>query len=131
MLLTDPNGTITDGSGSAYYANNANCKWIIAPTGAIQITLTFTWLFTDQGHDIVRVYQCGQVECQTTLLLAELSGYLAKAYTVTATTGYMLVLFTSDSFLASDGWTASWTSVSPLYYHQTMTQSVETRSLWR
>jgi hypothetical protein len=113
-VLAAESGTFTDGSGSNFYGNNANCRWLIAPSaGASKITIEFTNVFIDEDSDYVRVYQCADASCDSKQSLGVLTGFYLMKQTFIATTGYLLVLFTSDDMLTSDGFTATWTSVAP------------------
>ena len=109
-ILTTASGNFSDGSGPNNYQINANCKWIIAPLGAAQITATFTVFGLERNFDFVRVYQCNQISCETGELIASLSGTYATAQTVTSTTGFMFVRFSSDEDVVSQGFMASWNS---------------------
>ncbi len=66
--------------------------------------------------DFVRVYQCTDSFCNATVLLDQLSGNQSDiGQNYTSRTGYMLVLFTTNSTSGGvqyDGFAASWTSVA-------------------
>ncbi len=112
-VLTAASDTISDGSGSSNYADGARCQWIIAPTGATAIRITFTEFSTDRCCDFVRVYQCVNVTgetCEGVQLIGELSGYYSTGQTLMSSTGFMLVQFTSDSGTNYAGFTATWRS---------------------
>jgi hypothetical protein len=110
-LLTAQNGSISDGSGPSGYSNNANCEWIIAPPNALAVTLLFTELSTQPGVDIIRVFECTDIGCSQQQLLAKLSGWYSAPQTVTSSTGYMKVLFTSDWSINYEGFSSSWSLV--------------------
>lgn len=104
--LTAPSGTITDGSGSANYNNNANCKWIIAPAGATQIQLTFTAFDTEANYDTVFVYDGPD---DTYPIIATWWGNtLPPVLNTTAGIGAMCIKFKSDASLSAGGWTANY-----------------------
>jgi hypothetical protein len=127
---TATSGTITDGSGSSTYPNNANCRWIIAPGAGFLVTITFSEFATEYRSDFVYVSSCTNSSCATTTQLAALSGspeYISQmsalfrgfepAFLIpwfyTSTTGFMLVTFTSDDYEfieKQSGWSASWTA---------------------
>jgi hypothetical protein len=112
-VLSTLNGTFSDGSGAAAnYVDNANCKWIIAPYGATQVTVSFTQFSTEPGSDTVTIFSCFTAQCDTGFQLAELSSTYSTTQTFTSATGYMQIHFTSDQSVTSDGFTASWTSSS-------------------
>ena len=114
-LQTTANGTLSDGSGASNYANNANCEWMIAPRGALGITLSFSEFRIQPGNDVVRIYQCTEISCHNSpQTLAEWSGVRTSPQVV-STTGFMKVVFTSDASVNNyDGFTAYWSSVSLL-----------------
>ena len=85
---------------------------MIAPPGALEISLLFTNFSTEALNDIVRVLECKDYSCSQRKQLAELSGLYANRQVVVSATGYMMVVFSSDSSNNSDGFTASWSSVS-------------------
>ena len=49
-------GTITD--SYQYYKNSANCWWILSAPPGVEIRFAFLSMDTEEGKDIVRVYQC-------------------------------------------------------------------------
>lgn len=104
--LTAPSGTFTDGSGSSDYNINSNCKWIIAPPGANNISLTFTSFDTESGYDSVYVYD-GNDETGT-LLMAWYGNTLPP--TINSTGGALYVKFRSDNIVNAGGWSANYTS---------------------
>jgi Zn-dependent metalloprotease len=104
--LTAPSGTVTDGSGTANYNNNANCKWVIAPAGATQIQLTFTAFDTETNYDTVFVYDGPD---ETFPVLATWWGNtLPSVINTTAGTGAMCIRFTSDVSNTANGWSANY-----------------------
>jgi Zn-dependent metalloprotease len=106
--LTASNGTITDGSGSANYNNNANCKWVIAPAGATQISLNFTAFNTEANYDTVFVYD-GPDE-SFPVLATWWGTTLPATINTTAGVGAMCIRFTSDVSTVGSGWSANYTS---------------------
>jgi Zn-dependent metalloprotease len=104
--LTAPSGTITDGSGSANYNNNANCKWVITPAGATQISLTFTAFDTEANYDTVFVYDGPD---DTYPVLATWWGNtLPPVINTTSGVGAMCVKFNSDVSNTANGWSANY-----------------------
>jgi Zn-dependent metalloprotease len=104
--LIASSGTITDGSGSANYNNNANCKWVISPAGATQIQLTFTVFDTESDYDTVFVYDGPD---ETFPVLATWWGNtLPSVINTTSGVGAMCVRFTSDFIQAAGGWSANY-----------------------
>jgi hypothetical protein len=60
-LMVAPNGTITDGSRSQDYQNNANCTWIISPTlpGAIFVAIRLNVTSAIADSDTLTLYNGG------------------------------------------------------------------------
>jgi len=106
--LTTNIGLITDGSGLADYNNNANCKWVIAPSGATKITLNFTAFNTQANIDKVYVYNGPD---DTYPLLATWWGNtLPPTISTSDGVGAMCIKFVSDASTTSSGWSANYTS---------------------
>jgi Zn-dependent metalloprotease len=106
--LKVPSGIISDGSGTANYSNNANCKWVITPAGATKITLNFTTLNTQTNVDKVFVYDGPD---DTSPLLATLFGNtLPPAISTSNGVGAMCIKFVSDASTTLSGWSANYTS---------------------
>lgn len=104
--LTASSGSFTDGSGSANYKDNANCKWVIAPPGATQITLNFSTFDTENNFDTVFVYDGN--DDTGTLLMTWWGNSLPP--TKQSTGGALCVKFKSDVNTNATGWTANYTS---------------------
>lgn len=116
-VLTTPTGTFTDGSGSANYGNNQLCYWLIAPPCATSVTLSLTQLNTEAGYDGVIVYNGNTTSAP---LLGAFSGTTLPS-AVTASSGQMLVVFTSDFSTTAQGFSASYTSTGSAYCSGTTT----------
>ncbi|WP_296685827.1 CUB domain-containing protein [Flavobacterium sp.] len=106
--VTTINGTISDGSGTANYGNNANCKWVIAPAGATKITLNFTAFNTQANIDKVYVYN-GPDDTYP-LLVTWWGNTLPPTISTSDGVGAMCVKFVSDASTTSSGWAANYTS---------------------
>ncbi|HCN84785.1 MAG TPA: hypothetical protein DIT07_14380 [Sphingobacteriaceae bacterium] len=104
--LTATSGTFTDGSGIANYNNNANCKWVIAPPGANQITLNFPTFDTEANYDTVFVYD--GPDTTGTLLMTWFGNTLPS--TINSSGGALCVKFKTDATTTAAGWSASYTS---------------------
>ncbi len=105
-VLNAASGTITDGSGSGNYAMNANCSWIIQPSGATSINITFTAFATEANYDFVRIYN--GTSASGTLLVTYSGTTLPAALTVPS--GSAFVQFTSDNIVAAAGFSLNYTS---------------------
>lgn len=105
--LTAPSGTFTDGSNSNNYGNNADCKWLIQPTGATQVTLNFNSFDTELNYDGVIIYDGSNTSAP------QLGTYSGSSLppTITSTGGSMLVHFLSDVAERKQGWSATYNSL--------------------
>jgi Zn-dependent metalloprotease len=107
--LIAPSGTVADGSGSASYNNNANCKWVIAPPGATQISLNFTSFDTEADYDTVFVYD-GPDE-SFPILATWWGNTLPTVINTSPGAGAMCIRFSSDVSNVGAGWSANYTSI--------------------
>ncbi len=104
-MLTTPSGTITDGSGPANYHNLTTCLWMIQPGTGLDITLSFLEFSTEEDHDFVTIYD-GSVK------IGEFSGSELPP-TLTASSGIMTVVFSTNSSINESGWEAYY-ATSPM-----------------
>ncbi|MFH1296775.1 MAG: C10 family peptidase [Bacteroidota bacterium] len=102
--LTDPSGDISDGSGSFDYRNSTMCKWYIKPENAATVILDFNSINTEETKDRIQVYDLG-----SGTLLGTYSGNVANPPTgITANSGEMLVMWSSNKTIRGIGWDASY-----------------------
>lgn len=106
--LTAPSGTFSDGSGTDKYANNTQCAWLIQPTTANTITLSFTSFDTELNYDGVIVFDGANSSAP---VLGQFTGTTLPS-SVTSTGGSMYVLFLSDEALRGNGWNANYNSTT-------------------
>lgn len=111
-VLTTNNGTISDGSGTSNYDNNTNCSWLIQPTLATSISLSFSSFDTESGNDVVNIYD--GTNNSGTLLGSYSGNTLPPVTTITGTNKSMFVEFISNSTTTAAGWSASYTSSSAI-----------------
>jgi len=103
--LTNCSGTIDDGSGvGIFYNNNQSCSWLIQPSGATSVTISFSSFVTESGYDYVRIYNGTNASAT---LLATYSGSTIPA-SITTTTGAIYVTFTTDGSQVYEGFTANY-----------------------
>jgi Zn-dependent metalloprotease len=107
----EQSGVISDGSGSANYANFANCSWVIQPVGADYVTLQFTAFDTEAGYDSVMVYDGPD---NTYPLLMTWWGNTLPSL-ITSTSGALYVEFISDNTITAGGWQATFTGYGNYY----------------
>ena len=104
--LTEPQGTITDGSGNREYHNNTICKYKITPENAGAISISFNSLDTEPGNDVIKIYDYISQNLIGTYSGSELPGEIIvsspKAY----------VLFTTNSDVQGQGWELTYTGLT-------------------
>lgn len=105
--LTDVTGTFGDYSGRFQYRNGTTCRWTISPPNAVSITLNFDNFNTEPTNDKVQVYNTG---ANPPTLLAEYSGDHTSIPIdpVTANSGKMMVLWSSNKTIRGAGWNATY-----------------------
>ncbi|MBK9793184.1 MAG: M4 family metallopeptidase [Sphingobacteriales bacterium] len=106
--LTSPSGTFDDGSSTADYQNNLDCKWLIKPSGATTITLKFNYLNTESGKDTVIVYN------GNTLTSPRIGVYSGTTFpdSIVVSGSQVLVRFKTDAANTAQGWSIKYTSNS-------------------
>lgn len=99
--LTAPVATFDDGSGSFYYYDNILCRWIINPGTNQPLTLHFNYFDTEEDNDVVKIYDL----IGSGVLIATLSGsYEDPPEPVTASSGKMMLVFTTNNSIRGQGW---------------------------
>lgn len=107
---TNATDTLTDSGGSgSNYSNNEFCEFLIQPTGASSVTLTFSAFNLESGFDFLTIYD-GPTS-GSPVLANNLSGTSLPS-SVTSSGGTMLVRFTSDFSVTRSGFITSWTSTT-------------------
>ncbi len=111
----DPSGTIKDSGGSvSNYSNNENCTFLISSGSSwTSITLTFSSFNTEAGYDYLRIYD------GTNALSPSLGTFSGTSLpgAVTATSGNMFLVFSSDFSDTAPGFVADWiTTNNPTDY---------------
>ena len=96
--ITEPEGTISDGSANRPYHNNTVCKYKITPEGATSILLSFNSFDTEPVNDIVRVY-----DYVTQTLIGTYSGNEIPA-DIIVPSSKAYVIFVSNSEVQGQGW---------------------------
>lgn len=108
--LTTPTGTLFDtGGASANYADDERDVWVISPTGATTVTLTFSAFSTESTWDYMYIYDGNSVN---STLIGYYTGTTSPG-TITSTGGSLTVEFRSDCATPAAGWAATWTSTQP------------------
>lgn len=102
--LTDPSGSIEDGSGDKKYSSNSVCRWKILPDNGLPVTFFFSTFELIDTTDFVKVY-----DLQTQELLGNYTGSQLPL-AVTAHSGKMMILFMTNSSGNSQGWSGEYFS---------------------
>ena len=100
--LTAPVGDFEDGSGTFNYHNNTNCMWKIEPAYANGLTLSFTMFDTEEGLDIVKVYDASNNQ-----LIGEYSG-TELPDDIYVESGKLFITFQSSGAVSGNGFSADW-----------------------
>jgi len=101
-ILTADTAELTDGSMTFNYHNNTNCRWRITPENGLPVTIYFRSFDTEPGKDVLRIF-----DLQSQDTLAEISGHYSEGSlpdSVTAPSGKMYLIFTSNSSITAKGW---------------------------
>lgn len=106
--LTASSGTISDGSGTGNYSNNANCKWVIAPPGATQISLNFTSFNVENTYDYVYIYN--GIDDTSTPIYTFTGNTIPPTIISSPGVGALCIKFTSDVSNNNSGWTVNYNS---------------------
>lgn len=106
--LTANTGSFSDRASGDVYGDNLDCRWLIQPTGGRRVTLSFTRFNTEQNVDFVTIYDGSTISDR---VLGRFSGSSLPS-SVTSSGGAILVRFTSDAFVGTTGWTASYVTES-------------------
>jgi serine protease len=100
LHLTDKNGTITDGSADANYANNSSCKWEIEVAKNKRIKITFDEMDIEAKIDQVYIFSDFGTESP---ILAIFSGQNLPPQ-ITTWTNRALIWFVSNGSTNLKGW---------------------------
>jgi hypothetical protein len=104
--LTDPSGTIEDGSGTYPYHANTFCRWWIKPDNAGTIVIDFEEFDLEDGRDFLilmnpQTYPSSEIIRFT-------GSQLPSSYVHTGSS--LIVRFISDDFNQNSGWKLNYTS---------------------
>ncbi|RLD80311.1 MAG: hypothetical protein DRJ15_07360 [Bacteroidetes bacterium] len=95
-IFTDPLGTFDDGSGEFFYNPGNICLYQIQPPYANQITITFNYFDTEEGTDILKVFDGSS-------LLVTLSGSDLPD-PIVVPSGNAVLRWQTSSFVQRPGW---------------------------
>jgi N-acetyl-anhydromuramyl-L-alanine amidase AmpD len=125
--------TINSASGNFYdsggangnYANDERKLWLIQPTNATSVTLTFT-AFSLHSTDKLFIYNGSTINAP---LLGAFTGTTLPPV-LTGTSGSLLVEFRSDCGSTSTGWTASYGATIPSVDNTIPTSTISNGPTW-
>lgn len=104
-----PSGYIYDsGGGTGNYINNSNHQFLIEPICAKEVSLTIEAFETESCCDGLKIYDGKNEDAP---VLASLKGLLDVPMVIKATSGSMLLVFSSDATVSSEGFRARWNTV--------------------
>lgn len=103
-VLTEPEGSINDGSGSFNYHENSLCKYKIMPDSAKSITLHFNEFSTYDENDFIMIFNLENNDLLYTLYGSSNPG------TLFFNTSKLLLMFHSDAVDNAEGWNLDYTS---------------------
>jgi hypothetical protein len=104
--ITGVAGTFEDGSGNQNYLNNQDCLYLIQPSCASIVTLSFDRFDLGSG-DHVYVYDGATINDP---LLADFTSSNVPTSSVIGNNGALLIRFVSDASGNNYGWNASYTT---------------------
>lgn len=106
--ITTATGNLFDSGGnSSNYSNDERLMYLIEPTGATSITLSFNSFSVESGWDYMYIYDGINTEAP---LMGVYTGNTIPS-TLTSSGGQILLEFRSDCATTDIGWDLSWTSV--------------------
>lgn len=113
------------GGANGNYTNDERNLWLIQPTGAASVTLTFT-AFSLHSSDRLFVYNGSTINAP---LLGSYTGTTLPPV-LTGTNGSLLVEFRSDCGSTSSGWLASYVSTNPAVDNTLPTSTISNGPTW-
>ena len=114
-ILTEPSGVVTDGSlRSADYAADADCTWIINP-GRGPVTITFTFFDTEDGNDVVELFDGKNADTATEIGMFTGSKLPGNGESMTTKTNSAMVRFITDSTKQGKGWAMVYKSANATF----------------
>ncbi len=107
--LTAATGTFVDDGGAGNYALNTRTRWLLAPTGATTLTLTFSSFNVENNYDYLTIYDGENAQAP---LIGRYTGTTLPgvAGVVTGTSGKLYIEWYSDCGTTAPGWNATWNS---------------------
>jgi N-acetyl-anhydromuramyl-L-alanine amidase AmpD len=109
--FTSLNGTLYDSGGqNGDYTNDERKLYLISPTNASSLSITFTSFNLETNWDYLYIYDGSTT---TSPLIGRYTGTSGPG-TITASSGKLLLDFRSDCATTAGGWTANWNATTPV-----------------
>ncbi len=109
-VFTLPSGQFDDGSGpTANYTQGNHCEWLVQPTGASQVYLSFKYFNTIYGKDTLWVYD--GINDQAPLLGIFTGNCVIP--TLKGNSGSLFLRFETKSLFCAPGWELSYSTFDP------------------
>jgi hypothetical protein len=102
QIITEPSGTITDGSGSFFYNNLSTCTFFIQHPEGVRYQLEFTEFNTEAGKDKLTIYD------GSSQLIGEYSGNILPEPIEVVGDGVFMTWGT-NAYVRESGWSLNYT----------------------
>jgi len=125
--ITNTSGNFYDSGGSnGNYGNDERSLWLIQPSNASSVSLSFT-AFSVHGTDKIFIYNGSSINAP---LVGSYSGTALPAV-LTGNSGSLLVEFRSDCGSTSSGWAAGYTSIINIVDNTPPTSTISNGPTWQ
>jgi len=98
QTITDPSGTLTDGSSNFFYNNSSSCIYTLSHPEAVKYYIDFTSFATEEGNDKIRMYDGVTGED-----IGEFSGSIIPDPIVVETSA-ILMMWSTNTTVRDEGW---------------------------
>ncbi len=106
LTHTNCSGFLYDSGGNQNYHNNTDGVFIISPSGAMSVTLTFQSFSFEAGYDYLYIYDGAGI---TAPLIGQYSGStLPNSGTITSTGSSITLRQSTDQYLTESGFLLGW-----------------------
>ncbi len=109
QTLNSCTGILFDSGGPDNYGSNTNVTTVISPTGATSISMTFSAFDFESGYDYLKIYD--GTSASAPLIGSYDGNTLPNGGVVTANSGSMTLVQTSDVAVEKAGFIANWQCV--------------------
>ena len=117
QTITEPSGTISDGSMGFYYNNSTSCIYNISHPEAVRFSIDFTAMATEEGNDKIKMY-----DGVTGDIIGEFSGNTIPDPIVVETSA-ILMMWSSNATVRDEGWSFDYT-VDGVGFEETIVENL-------